>query len=116
MSIKADLLWLLFGKSIGMLTLKQAYRIMQAKSFIRTSIPRAIQKLEKSPKSSINSYYQAKYSISMIKYQKSASDTNFQKIFSLLKEFVLNNNIGNEYQVKVLYLQAELSFMTKNYQ
>ena len=89
---------------------------MQAKSLIRTSIPRAIYKLQKSPKSSISSYYQAKYMISMIKYQKSASEVNFQNTFKLLKEFSLTTNIGNEYQVKILYLQAELAFMTRNYQ
>ena len=107
---------LLFGKNIGNMSLKDCYRIMQAKSFIRTSIPKALVKLQKASKSSIVAYYQAKLSICMIKFQKSASDANFQKIFNLLKEFKVVDGIGNEYQVKVLYLQAELAFMTKNYQ
>ena len=89
---------------------------MQAKSLLRTSIPRALHKLQKGEKSSMNSYYQAKLSISMIKFQKTASDSSFQKIFALLKDFSVADGISNEYQVKVLYLQAELSFMAKDYQ
>lgn len=115
-SLSSHLLWLLFGKPIGNFTLKEMYRIIQAKSYLRTSVPRAIHKLQKAQKSPINSYYQAKFSISMIKFTKSASDTNFQKIFGLLKDFSITDTISNEYQVKALYLQAELAFMTKNYQ
>lgn len=116
LSIKVDLLWMLFGKPLGNFSLKDTYRIMQAKSYIRTSVPRAIQKLHKASNSGINLYYQAKLHILIIKFQKSASDASFQKVFSLLKDFSLREGVGNEYQVKVLYLQAELAFMTKNYQ
>ena len=98
------------------MSLEDTFRIMQAKSYLRTSIPRAIEKLQKTSKFSVSFYYQAKFGISMIKFHKSASDSNFQKIFGLLQEFSLQTGIGALYQIKVLYLQAELSFMTKNYQ
>ena len=116
LSISVDLLWLLFGKVLGNYSLRDNYRLMQAKSYLRTSIPRAIHKLQKASNCAMVLYYQAKFNIAMIKYQKSASDAIFQKVFGLLKEFKLPEGVGNEYQVKVFYLQAELAFMTKNYQ
>lgn len=96
--------------------MKQAYRIMQAKSYLRTNVLRAIHKLQKEENCPIIVYYLAKLSIAIIKYEKTASDSSFQSIFSLLKKFSNSSEIHAEYQVKVLYMQAELAFMTKSYQ
>ena len=89
---------------------------MQGKSYLRTSVLKGLHKLEKGSKGSVNCYYQAKLNVSLIKFQKLASEASFHKISELLKEFVWTEGISKEYQIKVLYLQAELSFMTKNYQ
>lgn len=89
---------------------------MQAKSYLRTNVIRALHKLEKGSKVPISLYYQAKLNVSLIKFQKSASETAFSKISDLLKEFALTEGMNKEYQIKVLYLQAEVAFMSKNYQ
>jgi hypothetical protein len=110
------LLWAIFGKGLGEMDLKVTFRIMQAKSLLRTNVLKAIQKVRKAGKSSVGLYYQAKFSIALIKFQKTASDSNFQQIFNLLNDFYLGKGVSQEYQVKVFYMQAELSFMTKSYQ
>ena len=115
-SLPVTALWGLFGKTIGSMSLKDAYRVMQAKSYLRTSVLRGLHKLEKGSKCPINSYYQAKINVALIKFQKSASELAFHKISELLKEFVLTEGMSREYQIKVLYLQAEVAFMSKNYQ
>ena len=89
---------------------------MQAKSYIRTNVLRGVHKLQKDEDCPVIVYYIAKLSISVIKYEKTASDSSFQSIFLLLKKFSNATGIHLEYQVKVLYMQAELAFMTKSYQ
>lgn len=93
---------------------------MQAKSFLRLNVNRSVEKLKKGTHRTkahpILYYYLAKYQIAIIKQTRHASDAQFTQISLYLQSYQVTEKMNPIYQLKVLYLQAELSFMSRNYE
>ncbi|CAG9327678.1 unnamed protein product [Blepharisma stoltei] len=120
LSLKPEVLWILVGKGFGGIEIIDSLRVMQGKTYLRINVSRSVQKLKKGTHRSkphpILYYYLAKFQIALIKQTRHASEAQFNQINLYLNSFVSTEKMNPIYQLKVLYLNAELAFMCRNYE
>lgn len=97
--------------------LSDAYRIIQAKSYLRTNYQKAICKLKKATHSgrsaaAIVYYLLAKY---MVELERVESHGVYRELKVYLNSFALQRDMDSRYQAKALCLHMEVEALAGHY-
>lgn len=117
--IDINALWKVFGKEYPMLSLQDSFFLIQFKSYLRTSLKKAVKKLKLSleltkPNPFLN-YFYIKYKLHKLKTESKDISKSSDHLFSLFTtEFF--SLIGPKYTAKCLYFLTELHFLNKDFE
>lgn len=117
LTVRLQCLWQMYGKGYGPMRLSDAYRIIQAKSYLRTNYQKAICKLKKATHSgrsaaAIVYYLLAKY---MLELERSENRDVYRELKVYLNSFALQRDMDSRYQAKALCLHAEVEALAGHY-
>ena len=118
LTVRLQCLWQMYGKGYGPMRLSDAYRILQAKSYLRTNYQKAICKLKKATHSGrtaapIVYYLLAKY---MLELEKVESRGAYKELKVYLNSFGLQRDMDERYLAKALCLHAEVETVAGHYE
>ncbi|CAG9333124.1 unnamed protein product [Blepharisma stoltei] len=118
LSLKPSSLWNLCGKYYGPIGISDSIDIMEAKTYLRTCISKAIKVLKKGIErpnpSPLLYYFLGKYQLERLKLKDERKQTKLTEISGFLKSFSPIPSTSDLYKVKVLYHQAELYYFYRD--
>ena len=118
LSVRLQCLWQVYGKGYGPMRLSDAYRIIQAKSYLRTNYHKAILKLKKATHSGRSAAAMVYYLLA--KYQLELEKVDGREVYRELKvylnSFALQRDMDPRYLAKALCLHAEVEALAGHFE